>query len=368
MVTDGQMRAWRFHGVGDMRLDVVPIPQLRDDAVLARVRCVQPSVTEAILARGGETIAAAKVREKIERHAPVQLFGHEFCAEVVAAGNGVQRFQIGDRVVGRSVLPCGRCRLCVTERTELCTSGPAFGIDYPGCFADFALIPEIALAGVPDGVNDSEAACLQPLAECVAAIDTAQIRPGESVVVIGQGAIGLLLTQVARTAGARHVIVTDVRAEALEAAKASGADVVIDASAADALDRILEATNGAGADVVFETAAGSPHEGLAGTATMTAAPQYVRDSGRVVGVSIIAGEVPVDMLTARVRSLSYLFPRHQSIGHLEHAGSLVSSKRVDVSSYITHRLHGIEFVNEALRITANKAEHGAVWPCQVMME
>lgn len=360
------MRAWRFHGFGDMRLDEVPVPELTPDTALVRVRCVQPSVTEAILARGGETIAAERVREKIERAAPVQLFGHEFCAEVVAVGDHVRRFAVGDRVTARSVLPCGRCGLCLTERTNLCASGPAFGIDYPGCFAELALVPEIALALVPDAVTDSQAACLQPLAECVAAVDTARLRPGESALVIGQGAIGLLLTQVCLTAGARRVVAVDVREEALVAAQRSGADIIVDGSLSDARERVLAATDGLGADVVFETAAGARREGLAGAETMRTAASFARDSGRIVGVSIVAGETPLDLLEARVRSLDYLFPSHQTIAQLEHAGALVASGRVRLDEYLSHSVDGIESVPEAFELTADKVRHRAVWPCQVM--
>lgn len=359
------MRAWRFHGYGDMRLDNVPEPQLKPGYVLARVRCVQPSVTEAVLARGGDTIASDRVRRAIDEHAPVQLFGHEYTAEVLEIGEGVKRIRVGDRVVGRSLLPCGTCRLCTTNRRELCVSGPAFGIDIPGCFADYAAIPEEAIVAVPESLSDSQGACVQALAECIGSVEAGAVRAGDTVVVIGQGGLGLMITQVARTHGARQVIAIDVRDAAIEAALSAGADVAIDASREDALELVREATSGLGAEVVIETAGGAPREGLSGTSTLAGASRMARDGGCVVMASIIAEPVTIDFLDPRVRSIDFRFPPHQTLVHLDHGAALIASGRVRVDEYITHRVSGLERVPEAFEITANKARYGALWPCQV---
>src|SRR5581483_11302525 len=103
-------------------------------------------------------------------------FGHEFCAKVLDAGPGATRFRAGDRVAARAKLPCGDCPLCRAERSDLCRAGPVIGFDLPGCFAELALVPAIALVRVPDAISDSEAACLQSLSDSVAAVETADIR------------------------------------------------------------------------------------------------------------------------------------------------------------------------------------------------
>ena len=92
------MRAWRFYGFGDFRLDEVPIPALKPRHVLVEPLCVQPSVTEAQLAFGIPTLAWDRVKRRLENEAPVQLFGHEFCARIVEVGEGVHRFKVGDRI------------------------------------------------------------------------------------------------------------------------------------------------------------------------------------------------------------------------------------------------------------------------------
>ena len=114
------MKAWRFYSFGDMRLDEVAIPELKAGHVLAKPLCVQPSVTEAQLAFGIRTLAYERVKRRLETEAPLQLFGHEFCARIIEAGPGVTRFKPGDRIAARAKLPCGECPFCLSERSSLC--------------------------------------------------------------------------------------------------------------------------------------------------------------------------------------------------------------------------------------------------------
>src|SRR4030081_548274 len=114
------MKAWRFYGFGDMRLDAVADPVSRPGHVLVEPLCVQPSVTEAQLAQGIPTLAFERIKRRLETEAPVQLFGHEFCARILETGRGVRRFRAGERVAARAKLPCGECPLCRSERSDLC--------------------------------------------------------------------------------------------------------------------------------------------------------------------------------------------------------------------------------------------------------
>src|SRR5688500_13199108 len=181
------MKAWRFYGFGDMRLDEVPAPGVRPGHVLVHPLCVQPSVTEAQLAFGIPTLAYDRVKRRLETEAPLQLFGHEFCARIIEVGSGVTRFKVGDRIAARAQLPCEACSVCLSERSTLCRQCPVIGCDQPGCFSEVALLPEIALVKVDDRISNSEAACLQSLSDSVAAVETADIKLGNSVVIFGQG-------------------------------------------------------------------------------------------------------------------------------------------------------------------------------------
>src|SRR5215467_1670425 len=295
------MKAWRFYGFNDMRLDDVPEPACPPGHVIAQILCVQPSVTEAQLAFGIPTLAYERIKRRLENEAPVQLFGHEFCARIIETGPGVSRFRRGDRVAARAKLPCGDCPLCRSERGHLCRKGPIIGFQLPGCFAEYAVLPEIALVKVADNISDSEAACLQSLSDSVAAIETAQLRMGDAVVILGQGSMGLECLQVARLSGAGLVITVDVRDEACQVSRELGADHALNARTSDVIAEIRDLTGGNGVDVVFECAGGSPKQGLAGHQTLLQAVDAVRSAGKIVGVSWFGGplELNVDLLRER---------------------------------------------------------------------
>ncbi len=361
------MRAWRFYAFGDMRLDDVPVPELRPGHVLVEPLCVQPSVTEAQLAFGIPTLAYDRVKRRLETEAPLQLFGHEFCARIVETGPGVTRFRAGDRVAARAKLPCGACPLCLAERSTLCRKGPVIGFDLPGCFSDVALLPEIALVKVDDAISDSEAACLQSLSDSVAAVETAQIHLGDSVVIFGQGSMGLECLQVARLSGAGLLVTVDVREESCRVSRELGADHALNARTCDVLAAIRDLTGGNGADVVFECAGGSPQQGLAGTQTVRQAVDAVRSGGKIVGVSWFGAPLELNIDLLRERSLRYVFPDISTQTHLEHTVRLVASRRVRLRPTITHVLEGLESVPRAFEITANKGKFGAINPAQVVV-
>ncbi|MBN9119737.1 MAG: zinc-binding dehydrogenase [Planctomycetes bacterium] len=329
--------------------------------------CVQPSVTEAQLAQGIPTLAYDRVKRRLDTEAPLQLFGHEFCARVLEVGPGVTRVRPGDRVAARAKLPCGACPLCRSERSALCRTGPVIGFDLPGCFAERARIPEIALTLVDDRISDSEAACLQSLSDSVAAVETAELRMADTVAIFGQGSMGLECLQIARISGAGRIITADVREEACAVSRELGADHALNAARCDAAAAIRDLTEGNGADVVFECAGGSPKQGLAGNRSLLSAIDAVRSGGKIVGVSWFGAPLEVNIDLLRERSLRYLFPDISTLGHLEHTVRLVASGRVRLKPTITHVLSGIGAVPQAFEITANKGKYKAINPAQVMM-
>ena len=361
------MKAWRFYAFGDMRLDDVPAPVCRPGHVLAEPLCVQPSVTEAQLAQGIPTLAYERIKRRLATEAPLQLFGHEFCARIVETGRGVTGYRPGDRVAARAKLPCQACALCRSERSHLCRRGPVIGFDLPGCFCELAELPEIALVKVDDRISDSEAACLQSLSDSVAAVETANLQMGDAVAIFGQGSMGLECLQIARLSGAGLVITVDVRDESCRMSRVLGADHALNARSCDPAAVIRELTDGNGADVVFECAGGSPKQGLAGSDTLVQAIDAVRSGGKIIGVSWFGGPLQLEVNTLRERSLRYLFPDISTRAHLEHTVRLAATGRVQLKPTITHVLEGLESTPRAFEITANKGKHQALNPAQVMM-
>lgn len=361
------MKAWRFHRFNDMRLEDAPEPTCLPGHVLVEPLCVQPSVTEAQLAQGIPTLAFDRVKRRLETEAPLQLFGHEFCARILEVGRNVSRFRPGDRVAARAKLPCGTCSLCRTEHSDRCRQGPVIGFDLPGCFSERSCLPEIALVHVDDRISDSEAACLQSLSDSVAAVETADLRMADTVVIFGQGSMGLECLQIARLSGAGLIITVDVRDEACQISRELGADHALNGRTVDAVSTIRDLTNGNGADVVFECAGGSPKQGLSGCETLMQALDAVRSGGKIVGVSWFGSPLQLNVDLLRERSLRYLFPDISTQAHLEHTVRLVASGRVHLKETITHILPGIESVPKAFEITANKGKYKAINPAQVLM-
>jgi threonine dehydrogenase-like Zn-dependent dehydrogenase len=360
------MKAWRFYGFGDMRLDDVPPPVCRPGHVLVQPLCVQPSVTEAQLAFGIRTLAYDRVKLRLETAAPLQLFGHEFCARVAEVGADVVGFQPGDRVAARAKLPCGECSFCLGQQSARCRRGPVIGFDLPGCFSELAVLPAIALVKVDRRISDSVAACLQSLSDSVAAVETAGIGLADTVAIFGQGSMGLECMQIARQCGAGRIITVDVRDEACAVSRELGADHVLNARTTDPVSGILDLTGGRGADVVFECAGGSTQQGLAGELALRGALEAVRSGGTIVGVAFYGDPVTLPIDQMRERSLRLVFPDVSTREHLEFTVQLVASGRVRLEPTIRHVLRGIDSVPQAFEITAHKGKYQAINPAQVV--
>ena len=343
------MRAWRVHGYGDMRLDGVRDPEPGEGWVVGDVRVVQPSITETLLFHGHQTYLHAQVAAQIAA-GPAALFGHEFSGVVSALGGGVTELAVGDRVAARGSHPEG-----------------IVGFDYPGAFAERITVPASLLARIPAHVSHSEGAAVQALTDAVAAVDAAGPLTGRSVVVIGQGAMGLSCLQVARARGAETVIAVARREASLRLSRLGGATHTIDVTREHPVDAVRRLTEGRGADVVFETAGGPVEQGLAGDETLAQAAAMVRDAGTVVGVAFHGDGTFLPYRLFRFRGLRYLFPSLMDRRLFEDTVQLLASGAVDVKPMVTHVLHGLEQVPEAFALTADKSRHGLINPAQVVV-
>lgn len=361
------MRAWQYHGFGDMRLDTIPYPELKPGWLMVKTRVVQLSITEIVRASGLATGGADYYARALAKGEPVRLGGHEYTAEVVEVGEGVEGFKPGDRIVPGAKTACGVCPLCKSGHSQFCRSGPNIAREIPGLLAEYAAVPVPPHAKIPENVSDSEGACIQSLTSAMAWIETSQLQIGDVVAVFGQGVMGLNCMQAARVSGAKKVIGIDVRPEALELSRKLGADEVVDATKVDPVEAILEFSESRGADVVFETAGGSKAQGLSGADTFKKAIAAVRNSGKVLTVGAIGDSPEVDFLALRKKDISVLSTHPPTKRTQLHAISLVATKRVQVAPTVTHVVHGLEKVPEAKEITANKAKYGAMGPAQIVV-
>lgn len=362
------MQAWRVHDFGDIRLDEVPEPQIKPGYVKLAIKVVQPSVTEIIRFRGGTSRRVDQFRRILAEQGPSPLFGHEFAGVVIEVGSGVTEFQVGDRVASfLSHIACGECVFCQGGLEQHCQSTKHIGQHMPGAFAERAVIPASTLVKLPDTVSFSAGACVQPMMWCLSAVHAAQIVPGDTVVILGQGAIGLGITQLARHSGASCVITTCRRDLTAALSKTAGANLVVQSDLAEAVEAIRAATGGLGAHVVFDTAGGSSDFGLSGGATLAQALDVAIPGGTVVDGSSHAEPVTMDLQVLQRKSLRLCYPVHPPHRKLDWMISLMADGRVDVEPTILHRLEGLDQVPKAFEITANKPKYGAINPAQVIL-
>jgi L-iditol 2-dehydrogenase len=188
--------------------------------------------------------------------APPVTLGHEFSGTVEEIGEGVTDFRVGMRVTGDPNIACGRCSQCRRGRVNLCEKLQAIGIHRDGGFAEYVLLPQSQAVELPLDLDPLHGAFCEPLACCLHGVDLAEIKAGDSVVVLGGGVIGLLVVQLARLAGASRVVLVTRHPGKRALAERLGATATLDPTGHDP----IAAVNGAGgllpggADVVIECA------------------------------------------------------------------------------------------------------------------
>jgi 2-desacetyl-2-hydroxyethyl bacteriochlorophyllide A dehydrogenase len=221
-------------------------------------------------------------REASPRRIPPLVMGHETVGRVAAVGEGVDAARVGERVVLKPILACGRCDRCRAGDINRCADGRLVGRDLAGGFAERFTVPAGAAVPLPDGMSDEVAVLVEPFAnaEHVAA---RAVTAGDAVFVIGSGPIGALMVRASLLHGAGHVLVTDPNEERIAYAVAQGAEAVAGADAAAALSA---ATGGEGVDVVIDAAGFE--------ATWALGVEAIKPGGRIFEIGLGAPRGTVD--------------------------------------------------------------------------
>jgi threonine 3-dehydrogenase len=174
-----------------------------------------------------------------QRTIPVPMaVGHEYCGEIVEIGSEVSGFNIGDRVSGEGHITCGHCRNCRAGRRHLCRNTMGVGVNRPGCFAEYVVIPALNAFKLPDAIDDEIAAILDPLGNAVHTALAFDVV-GEDVLITGAGPIGIMTAAIVRFVGARHVVITDVNDYRLDLARKMGATLALNVTR-DSLDDAMK--------------------------------------------------------------------------------------------------------------------------------
>ena len=204
-----------------LTMERVPVPEVGPNDVLIRVR------KSAIC---GTDVHIWNWDAWAQKTIPVPMaVGHEFVGEIAALGSAVSRYRLGERVSGEGHIVCGKCRNCRAGRGHLCRNTQGVGVNRPGSFAEFLCIPEANVVPIPDDVPDEVAAIFDPFGNAVHTALSFDLV-GEDVLVTGAGPIGIMGAMVARRAGARKVVITDINPVRLDLARKVGIEHVVNAA------------------------------------------------------------------------------------------------------------------------------------------
>ena len=333
------MKAVRLEAIGEITIRHVEVPEPGPDDLLVKVEACGICGTDRHLLHG-----------EFPSTPPVTL-GHEFCGIVVNTGSSVHGIKPGGRVTGDPNISCGRCPQCQAGRVNLCRNLRAIGIHRDGGFAEYVLVPQKQAFEIPLSLDPVHGAFCEPLACCLHGIDTAGIRAGSTVTVLGGGVIGLLTVQLARLAGATTVILSTRQASKRLLAEEVGATATVDPTAGD----VIEAISGphglvpGGVDVVIECA------GVAETVKQST--RLAKAGGTVVILGVLPqGETieiePFDILFRELRLQgSFINP----FVH-RRAADLVASGAIEIDRLISRRVS----LDEAPAVIANPALPGEV--------
>lgn len=321
------MKAAVLHGTYDIRIEDVTDPVVEPDGIIIKVKMCGICGTDLHVYKLGGMNGV--------------ILGHEFSGVVAEIGNRVTDISVGDRITASCFQTCGHCPQCKENKFDLCPNIVSLGYQIPGAMAAYVSIPLAKLGQnvfkIPGELTDEDGATIEPLAISTYAIDKAQPKENDKVVVMGLGVIGLNMIQILKAKQISSVLAAGRRPSRLAAAKASGADLVVDATRTDALASVMEATAGIGADMVIECAGSQD--------AFTAATEMVRVGGKIMLVAL--HEQPIVWNTFRCINKNIAL-----IGctgaNFSGAVKLLQEGKVRTKSFVTHSFP-LNNVNEAFQ-------------------
>jgi L-iditol 2-dehydrogenase len=333
------MRVARLYAWGDVRVEEQPVPQPAGGEILVRI--------EACGVCGSDALTWY-----VARKAPGVL-GHEPAGVVVRTGPQVDHVRVGDRVFIHHHAPCGECAECRRALWSSCATWRATRLD-PGGFAEYACVPPPNVARdtllLPDDMDWETATFIEPVACCIRAVRRqGALAAGDAVLVIGLGAMGLVMTQLAREYGAAPVMGSDFLADRRARAHALGADTTFDPSKQDVAGEVRSATDGRGADVVI-VCPGDVRAVAAGIAAAAPGGRVVCFTPQPPGPALT-----VDQSALYFREVALLQSYSCGPDETRAALRLLADHRLDVAALVTHRA-GLDGVAAALERARGKGD------------
>src|SRR3989440_1751458 len=333
------MTAAVYRGRNDVRLETVPVPQIGRGEILIKV------LTCGICGTDLKKIATGS-------HSAPRIFGHETSGTVAAVGSKVRAFRARDRVVVFHHIPCGECYYCRHKTFAQCPTykkvGCTAGFEPSGGgFAEYVRVMDwIVKRGtvrIPDQISFEQACFVEPVNTCMKGIATLHPEHSETILVIGQGPIGIVLSVLAQRRGAT-VITSDLYPERLTISKSFGLELQIDASRSDAVKRTRELTEGRGADAVILA--------VGGNGLIRSAMDATRPGGRVLlFAQTVSGEATFDPAAVCVDEKTLLGSYSASVDLQEQSVRFVMNREMDLEQLISHRFPLTDSVEALHRAT-----------------
>ena len=338
-----KIKAAVMHGIDDVRIEEVDFPQMKAGEVLIKMKSVGVCGSDVHYYKHGK-IGDYVVNQPI-------ILGHECAGEIVEVADDVKNFKPGDRVAVEPGYTCRKCVYCKTGRYNLCPD-VTFMATPPidGAYIEYVAWPSDFVFHLPDNMTYDHGALMEPLAVGMHAVRRSRLKPGEPVLVLGAGTIGLVTILSAKAAGAGEIIVADLEDVRLNMAQKLGATKIINAGQENVLEVIKDFTHGFGMEVVYETAGSVP--------TTQQTIDLAARGGRIVWVGL-AGEdrFPMPVLQAIDKELDIMgIFRYANV--YPYAIQLVSTGRMNIDPLVTHR-YNLENVKEALEVAYERRD-GAV--------
>jgi len=344
------MKALRWHGQRDIRIEEVPEPSPGKGEVKIKVKWCGICGTDLSEYAEGPIILPAKRPHPLTGKQPPIILGHEFSGEIVEVGSEVTGFAVGERVTVNPLIVCNDCFWCKWGRYNECARLATLGLGADGAFAEYVIAPAYGCYKLPPEVSDEMGALCETLAVLVRACKRGEVAPGDSVAVIGAGPVGLLALQTAKASGASKVFVIEPIPKRREIAKKLGATAVYDPQEVDAGKEIAKLTNGIRADVTIECVGSGP--------AMETALKVSRRAGKIVLVGIAKKpiEFPFDKLLFPEKDL---IPVQGYVDEFPAAISFLADGRVKVESLITAKIKLDDIIEKGFKVldSEQRAEH-----------
>jgi len=314
-----KMKVAMYYNNNDVRIEEMPIPQIKDNELLVKVQTCG--------------ICGSDVMEWYRIKNAPRVLGHEMAGDIVKVGKNVNKFKVGDRIFVSHHVPCNTCNYCENDQHTICKTLHSTNF-YPGGFAEYLKVPETNIDhGVfilPKEMSYDEGAFIEPLACAVRGMRIAEMKPNQSVLILGSGVAGLLNIKLAKAMGASKIFATDIDDFRLKTAKKMGADVVINAKE-NVPEQIKKNNNGDLADLVILCAGVLP---AAKQAMNSVAPGGTILLFAPTGPDV---EVPMPMFDLWNKQVKIVSTYAGAPKDIEESIKLIKNKKVKVTDMITHK-------------------------------